>query len=257
MKGDDLLSPSCAVRVIITKDALREGWDCPFAYVLAILSKGTATTALTQMIGRVLRQPQAMRTRIEPLDEAHVFCTDVSVGEAVEDLKRGLEEEGMGDLGDEIRTGNGVGETTEVEVCFCKKFRGKRIMVPRVLHRDGKRKYRDLDYEADVLGCVDFEDLSWREAGSFRSAAYDLGKQETFAVDIKAGEEFDIEARAAAETVEIDVPLDRPGLIRRMLDVVPNPWQGARILDEALAALRKRAKEKEIIAARLRRSSST
>jgi type III restriction enzyme len=34
------------VRVIITKE-LREGWDCPFAYVLAILSKGTAETALT------------------------------------------------------------------------------------------------------------------------------------------------------------------------------------------------------------------
>ena len=38
----DLLSPYCPVRVIVTKDALREGWDCPFAYVLAILSKGSA-----------------------------------------------------------------------------------------------------------------------------------------------------------------------------------------------------------------------
>ena len=36
-----------------------------------------------------------------------------------------------------------------------------------------------------------------------------------------------------------------------MLDVVPNPWQGARILDQALMTLRKRASEQEIIAARL------
>jgi len=36
-----------------------------------------------------------------------------------------------------------------------------------------------------------------------------------------------------------------------MLDVIPNPWQAARILDEALARLRKRAEEKEIIAAKL------
>jgi type III restriction enzyme len=76
LKDDDLLSPYCPVRFIITKDALREGWDCPFAYVLTILSKGTARTALTQMIGRVLRQPHALRTGVEALDEAHVFCAE-------------------------------------------------------------------------------------------------------------------------------------------------------------------------------------
>ena len=34
--------------------------------------------------------------------------------------------------------------------------------------------------------------------------------------------------------------LDRPFLVRQLLDVVPNPWQGMRILDETLAALRAR-----------------
>lgn len=50
--GDEnLLSEFSKVRFIITKDALREGWDCPFAYVLAVLSKTTAATALTQWWG--------------------------------------------------------------------------------------------------------------------------------------------------------------------------------------------------------------
>ena len=89
LKDDDLLSPYCGVRFIVTKDALREGWDCPFAYVLAILSKGTAKTALTQMIGRVLRQPGAMRTGVEALDEAHVFCADVSVARGSAKNQRG------------------------------------------------------------------------------------------------------------------------------------------------------------------------
>jgi len=124
-------------------------------------------------------------------------------------------------------------------------------MVPRVLHRDGKRKYRDLDYEADVLACVNFERLSYGEAGAFNLAGYDIGKQETVAIDIAPGSEFGVEASGTAATVVVDQPLDRPGLIRRMLDVVPNPWQGARILDEALSMLRKRANEQEIIAARL------
>jgi type III restriction enzyme len=251
LKGDDLLSPYCGVRFILTKDALREGWDCPFAYVLAIVSKGTAKTALTQMIGRVLRQPQAARTGIEALDEAHVFCADVDVGEAVKNIKKGLEDEGMGDLAGEIVTHGGRGETTEVEVRFREKWRGKRIMVPRVLHRDGKKTFRDLDYEADVLACVDFERLSYREADSFPIKDYDAGRREGFTIDIKPGAAFGVEAQEAETSFAVDQPLDRPGLIRRMLDVVPNPWQGARILDGAIAALSKRAKEHEIIAARL------
>lgn len=101
------------------------------------------------------------------------------------------------------------------------------------------------------MASIDFEKLFWREADSFNLAAYDVGKQETIAVDIKDAESFDLEAHPEAESVLPDPILDRPGLIRRMLDVVPNPWQGARILDEALEALRKRASEKEIVAARL------
>ena len=34
----DLLSPTNRVRAIVTKQALQEGWDCPFAYVLCSLA---------------------------------------------------------------------------------------------------------------------------------------------------------------------------------------------------------------------------
>ena len=33
-----LLSRNAVTRYIITKQALQEGWDCPFAYVLAVLT---------------------------------------------------------------------------------------------------------------------------------------------------------------------------------------------------------------------------
>ncbi|MBQ5539228.1 MAG: DEAD/DEAH box helicase family protein, partial [Bacteroidales bacterium] len=35
LKGVDLRSETCQVRYIITVNALKEGWDCPFAYILA------------------------------------------------------------------------------------------------------------------------------------------------------------------------------------------------------------------------------
>ena len=39
---------------------------------------------------------------------------------------------------------------------------------------------------------------------------------------------------------DVPVKLDRPALIRLLMTAIPNPWQGARILDETLSALAKR-----------------
>lgn len=252
LKDDDLLSPYCGVRVIITKEALREGWDCPFAYVLSILSRGTAHTALTQMIGRVLRQPQAQNTNVPALDETHIFCANVEVADAVANIKKGLEAEGMGDLsGDIVVGGEGKGGGEDVTIRIRKQFAGKRIMVPRVLHRDGKKKFRDLDYEADVLAGIDFEALSYSKAAEFNVKDYDVGKQQAFTIDIEDSEAFGLASQPAGAATFVDQPLDRPGLIRRLLDVVPNPWQGARILDDALAILRAKETEEAIVNARL------
>lgn len=59
LAGEDILSDTSNVRWIITKDVLKESWDCSFAYVLALLDNTQAKTAITQMVGRVMRQPQA------------------------------------------------------------------------------------------------------------------------------------------------------------------------------------------------------
>ena len=53
LRGKDLLSAFSPVRWIITKAALMEGWDCPFAYVLVMLDNTRAQRALTQLVGRV------------------------------------------------------------------------------------------------------------------------------------------------------------------------------------------------------------
>ena len=55
LKGVDLMSRHCAVRYIITVNALKEGWDCPFAYVLATLANKSSVVDVTQILGRVLR----------------------------------------------------------------------------------------------------------------------------------------------------------------------------------------------------------
>ena len=71
IEGLDLLAPG-DVRYIITVQALREGWDCPFAYVLCSVAEQYGATAVEQIIGRVLRMPKAqrkgaLRTRTWPM----------------------------------------------------------------------------------------------------------------------------------------------------------------------------------------------
>jgi type III restriction enzyme len=45
------------------------------------------------------------------------------------------------------------------------------------------------------------------------------------------------------------VELDFPALVRLLLDVIPNPWQGARILKETLAELAQTQDQRERIIA--------
>ena len=76
----DLAARSCPVRFVITVQALREGWDCPFAYVLCSLQKLTSATAVEQLLGRVLRMPYAQRRGREALNRAyaHVCAAEFS-----------------------------------------------------------------------------------------------------------------------------------------------------------------------------------
>jgi type III restriction enzyme len=83
----DLLSPQCEVRAIITKQALQEGWDCPFAYVLCALAAGRNPAAMTQLVGRILRQPHVTKTGREALDACYVHCFDANTATVVKAVK--------------------------------------------------------------------------------------------------------------------------------------------------------------------------
>jgi type III restriction enzyme len=240
---DQLMSDTSPVRVIITKDALREGWDCPFAYVLALLSKTQARTALTQMIGRVLRQPHAKRTDMDDLNSAWVFCADLSVKEAVESVRKGLDEEGMGDLKASVR-GQGVpAETRRIERRPQRK--GERVLVPTVTHADANGGVRPLDFDADILGALDWNSLHY-EGGATLNLD-DVGAARARAsFDYAAADR--IERIGAVERVALTNEIDRPDLARRLLGLIPNPWIGIRLVDEGLAALRGRQIADEEIA---------
>lgn len=236
---EDLLKDTCPVRYIITKDALREGWDCPFAYVLVALSRTTASTALTQMIGRILRQPHAQRTGHALLDECYVFTFDQEVKQAVEAVRNGLQDEGMADVSGQVRSMDATGKQQALTTTVRRREKFAQppvIFLPRILHRDGQG-WRPLDYERDILGELDWHSLHFRCADTFE--ADNTARKQTLARVTMQGYSgqvaFDLSEQLLYEMPESG--LDKPFLVRQLLDVIPNPWQGVRILDEALAVL--------------------
>ncbi len=69
----DIASPDCPVRYIVTVQKLREGWDCPFAYVLCSVAELSSPTAVEQLLGRVMRMPKARRKSRDVLNRAYAF----------------------------------------------------------------------------------------------------------------------------------------------------------------------------------------
>jgi type III restriction enzyme len=255
--GDEnLLSELSKVRYIITKDALREGWDCPFAYILTVLSKTTAATALTQMVGRVLRQPDARLTSVSALNECYVFTFDQEVQAAVDSVRRGLEDEGMGDLGAYVRAGGqGAAVASRRETIRRRKeFEGLRIFLPRVLSRHYvTHEWRQFDYDRDLLSRLDWSKFSFTNRNEYMPGEEATIQRTLARVDVEnLGNLDDVLPKMQTSEEQVGAELDFPALVRLLLDVIPNPWQGARILQETIAELRRRKiKEERIIANRL------
>lgn len=86
LDGLDILSRSCAVRFVITVQALREGWDCPFAYILCSLQKLSSATAVEQLLGRVLRMPYASRRGHAALNRAYAHVCEAEFSKAAHAL---------------------------------------------------------------------------------------------------------------------------------------------------------------------------
>lgn len=82
--------PTCPVKFVLTQKALAEGWDCPFAYVLVGLSSLQSGTAVEQLLGRVLRQPDAKARESAPLNQSYAFVRSSDFARVANELRDGL-----------------------------------------------------------------------------------------------------------------------------------------------------------------------
>jgi type III restriction enzyme len=97
LKGIDLMSRDCPVRYIITVNALKEGWDCPFAYVLASLADKSSAVDVEQILGRVLRMPHVQQHGHDLLNLSYVFTASSRFMDTIQSVVRALNRAGFSD----------------------------------------------------------------------------------------------------------------------------------------------------------------
>lgn len=227
----ELLKPTCPIRVIITKQALQEGWDCPYAYVLCSLAVSRNQRALTQLIGRILRQPEAKKTGRPLLDECYVYCHDAETGKVVDLIRKGLEADGMGDLvGKVLPTGGATGAKKRDTLHRREKYATLKVYYPLVLWTKGTA--RELDYDRDIL-----YNLDWSSINTGSHVVETSKIQQTRFVRVDLG----ILRQASAVSTEVQetlVPFDPLYATRTILDIVPNPWEARRIVGDVVSGLK-------------------
>jgi len=244
-----LMSQNCRIRYIITKQALQEGWDCAFAYCLAILTRPGSKTALTQLVGRILRQPFAKKTSIKELDESYVFCYQQEGAELLEEIRRGFRGEGLGDLTSRIAMEDETAgkEHEEVIAQVREKFKksADQVILPVFAIRDSAG-WRKVNYDMDIasqipwdqadLSSLDLINLSMLEQKDLEQVA-SLSEDVRRVIELKEN----LELRTGV------LHLDPVFLARHLLDIVPNPWVayefGRTLLNEFLT----RCDEKVVI----------
>ena len=87
LEDENLFSPTSKVKIVITVEALKEGWDCSFAYVLASLQNINSATDVEQLLGRVLRMPYAKLRQNDELNKAYAHVISSSIAQATMLLK--------------------------------------------------------------------------------------------------------------------------------------------------------------------------
>ncbi len=187
LKDEVLMSKDCDIRYIITKQALMEGWDCPFAYVLGVIPTSRSTTALTQLVGRVLRQPYTKRTGIPELDSCYTYFNHSDAEELLQGIKKSLEADGLEDVIDTVKGSSGPSGKSLMyrEFPIQKVIKDKypeSLQLPIWHIKDGKNT-RVLSYRSDILPRIDWTSIDIKPL--IKKLEDTVGKQKIKGVDLQ------------------------------------------------------------------------
>ena len=149
--------PACPVKFVITQKALAEGWDCPFAYVLVSMASLQSATSVEQLLGRVLRQPGALRRVAKELNQSYALVVSRSFFETASALRDRLVEGAGFDRKDVAEF---VTAARQEQQLFDPEAMGSRVElrpVVVVLHEMPDLKALPKDMRGAIIDKVDFD----------------------------------------------------------------------------------------------------
>ena len=207
IEGKNLFSPLTTIKYIITRDAIKEGWDCSFAYVLASVFNVGSSISVEQLIGRILRLPNAKKKTADELNESYVFTSADRFQKAADAVIKGMVENGYSE-----RDINITGKLPEF-VTVKSKF--SNIKIPYLSVKDSSGEIKRLSYKNTLIG------------NNFRLSDYAFSEKEIANLEAK-GVKFDIdkegeitrEAFVSAETVDPYTTEDENSLIKWLLSKI-------------------------------------
>ncbi len=206
IEGIDLLAEGCPVEWIITKAALQEGWDCPFAYILVSLNNTNSQQSMTQLVGRVLRQPYVEKTAFDELNQSYVFCLRRKAADITREVKKALEQEGYegeaASVVDRSEADSEPDERREASIrpeflrYYRKPFQGK-IYLPRFCVKRWS-EYEALDYFRHLVSQVDVARFDYSLVDWNMSEALAAAKDSFYRLTLEQNHLESVEEREAA-----------------------------------------------------------
>ena len=194
----------------------------------SILTNPASKSALTQLVGRILRQPYARKTHVPALDESYVFCFQRKGNKLLQEVRKGFGLEGLhGMEGRIVADAEEAAEATgTVTLRQREEFQSatRDLVLPAFMIRD-PGGWRLVRYESDILSRV-----AWDEVDL--SPLFDLSLgQGGMDYEVRAG--LESEALSAAPETHGGSPgaasgkIDYCFAVSHLLDAMPNPWRGS------------------------------
>lgn len=172
LKNIDLKSPDCEIRYIITVNALKEGWDCPFAYILATVANRSSVVDVEQILGRILRLPEAKKNQSDVLNLSYVVTSSSSFYETLDKVVVGLNKAGFSSKDYRVDDRDkGVGKEDSDRI----------IQIYEQVELDG---LAEPAIEQDVTDTIDLVSLKEQISNVIETEDSDVIEKENFASDM-------------------------------------------------------------------------
>lgn len=239
----NLFSNKVQFRYLITKEALREGWDCSFAYILGIIPNVNSGTGVTQLVGRILRQPNAKKLNIKELDESYIYYSKGQVQKILAQVEAGFIKEGLEGLLSNVKIMgiNSIHQRKIVQIKneFRKKFANS-FYLPVWLAIQENGKKRKFNYDIDVkphleFGSVKLDKTFITELNN--SLSNENRDRRVFTVTLN--DESKMKQATDFEKIEENSDININYFTRRVTDIIENAFLARQKVDEYIEELLK------------------